>query len=84
MYKDPLEKIYLDLWDHTSHLLEEHDLPVEAVAGSLMAIAMRLYKTSLSEENFKKIKDVIMDTDIEPYNRRKLHWWMKQNSVLMI
>ena len=73
MYKDPLEKIYLDLWDHTSHLLEDHDLPVEAVAGSLMAIAMRLYKTSLSEENFKKIKDVIMDTDIEPYNRRKLH-----------
>jgi hypothetical protein len=73
MYKDPLEKIYLDLWDHTSHLLEEHDLPVEAVAGSLMAIAMRLYRTSLSEENFNKIKEVIMDTDIEPYKKRKLH-----------
>ena len=73
MYKDPLEKIYLDLWDHTSHLLEEHDLPVEAVAGSLMAIAMRRYRTSLSEENFNKIKEVIMDTDIEPYKKRKLH-----------
>ena len=58
MYKDPLEKIYKDLWEHTEHLLEEHDLPVEAVAGSLMAIAMRLYKSSLSEENFNKIKDV--------------------------
>jgi len=84
MYKDPLDKIYHDLWDHTEHLLEEHELPVEAVAGSLMAIAMRLYKSSLSEENFNKIKDVIMDTDVEPYNRRKLHWWMKQSSVLMI
>ena len=73
MYKDPLEKIYLDLWDHTSHLLEDHDLPVEAVAGSLMAIAMRLYKTSLSEENFNKMKEVIMDTDVEPYKRKKLH-----------
>ena len=73
MYKDPLEKIYHDLYGHTMHLLEEHDLPVEAVAGSLMAIAMRLYKSSLSEENFNKIKDVIMDTDVEPYNRRKLH-----------
>ena len=73
MYKDSLEKIYHDLWDHTRHLLEEHDLPVEAVAGSLMAIAMRLYKTSLSEENFNKIKDVITDTDVEPYKRKKLH-----------
>ena len=74
MYKkDPLDKIYYDLYDHTVHLLEEHDLPVEAVAGSLMAIAMRLYKSSLSEENFNKIKNVIMDTDIEPYKRRKLH-----------
>jgi len=73
MYKDPLEKIYKDLWEHTEHLLEDHDLPVEAVAGSLMAIAMRLYKTSLSEENFDKIKDVIMETDVEPYKRRKLH-----------
>ena len=73
MYKDPLEKIYHDLYEHTQHLLEEHDLPVEAVAGSLMAIAMRLYKSSLSEENFNKIKDVIMDTDVEPYMKSKLH-----------
>jgi len=74
MYKkDPLEKIYNDLFEHTMHLLEEHDVPVEAVAGSLMAIAMRLYKTNLSEENFDKIKDVIMDADVEPYKRRKLH-----------
>ena len=73
MYKDPLENIYKDLWEHTEHLLEEHNLPVEAVAGSLMAIALRLYRTSLSEENFNKIKDVIMETDVEPYKRKKLH-----------
>ena len=71
--RDPLDKIYHDLWEHTSHLLEDHDLPLEAVAGSLMAIAMRLYKSGLSEENFNKIKDVIMDTDVEPYMKRKLH-----------
>ena len=73
MSKDPLEKIYHDLWEHTEHLLEEHDLPVEAVAGSLMAIAMRLYKTSLSEENFNKIKEVVMETDVEPYRKPRLH-----------
>ena len=73
MFKDPLEKIYNDLFEHTMHLLEEHDVPVEAVAGSLMAIAMRLYRTNLSEENFNKIKEVIMDADVEPYRKRKLH-----------
>ena len=73
MSRDPLEKIYRELYGHTMHLLEEHDVEVEAVAGSLMAIAMRLYKTSLSEENFNKMKEVVMDTDVEPYKRRKLH-----------
>jgi len=55
------------------HLLEEHDLPVEAVAGSLMAIAMRLYKTTLSEENFNKMKEVVMETDVESYKKPRLH-----------
>ena len=74
MYKkDPLENIYQDLFEHTMHLVEEHNLPVEAIAGSLMAIALRLYRTSLSEENFNKIKEVVMETDVEPYKRRKLH-----------
>ena len=54
-------------------LLEEYDAPVEAVAGSLMAIAMRLYKSSLSEENFNKMKQVVLDIDVQPYTKRKLH-----------
>jgi len=65
--------MYNDLYEHTMHLLEEHDLPVEAVAGSLMAIAMRLYKSTLSEKNFNKIKEVILDTDVEPYKKPRLH-----------
>ena len=73
MKKNPLDKIYRDLYEHTMHLLEEHKLPVEAVAGSLMAIAMRLYKSSLSEKNFNKIKEVILDTDVEPYKKPRLH-----------
>ena len=70
---DPLEKIYHDLYEHTMHLVKEHNLPVEAVAGSLMAIAMRMYRTSLSEENFEKMKEVILDMDVEPYTKRILH-----------
>ena len=70
---DPLEKIYLDLYEHSMHLVKEHNLPVEAIAGSLMAIAMRLYRTSLSEANFEKMKELILDVDVEPYPKRNLH-----------
>ena len=70
---DPLEKIYNDLLEHSMHLIKEHDLPLEAVAGSLMAIAMRLYRTQLSDEDFNRLRDVILDTPIEPFKPRKLH-----------
>ena len=55
------------------HLMKEHNLPVEAIAGSLMAIAMRLYRTSLSEENFEKMKELILDVSVEPYVKKVLH-----------
>ena len=70
---DPLEKIYHDLYEHSMHLVKEHNLPMEAIAGSLMAIAMRLYRTSLSEENFEKMRELILDVDVEPYKKRILH-----------
>ena len=38
-------KVYEDLLDHVMHLLNDHQKPVELVAGSMMAIAQRLYKT---------------------------------------
>jgi len=70
---DPFEKIYQDLFEHSMHLVKEHNLPLEAVAGSLMAIAMRLYRTSLSEENFEKMKELILEVDVEPYVKKVLH-----------
>ena len=73
MSRDPLEKIYQELYGHSMDLLEEYDAPVEAVAGTLMAIAMRMYKTTLSEENFDRIKKVIMETDVQPYKKPRLH-----------
>ena len=64
------EKVYHDLLDHVLHLLE-HKLPVEMVAASLMAIAQRLYKTHLSEEDYGRIMKVAYETNVEPYDVSK-------------
>jgi ketopantoate reductase len=64
------EKIYHDLLDHVLHLLE-HKLPVEMVAAALMAIAQRLYKTHLSEEDYQEIMKVAYETNVEPYDIKK-------------
>jgi len=64
------ETVYRDLLDHVLHLLE-HKLPVELVAASLMAIAQRLYKTHLSEEDYQRIMKVAYETNVEPYDIKK-------------
>ena len=64
------EKTYRDLLDHVLHLLE-HNLPVEMVAASLMAIAQRLYKTHLSKEDYARIMKVATETDVKPYDIKK-------------
>tara|TARA_Y100001951_G_scaffold99345_1_gene101223 strand:- start:330 stop:548 length:219 start_codon:yes stop_codon:yes gene_type:complete len=64
------DKVYHDLLDHVLHLLE-HKLPVEMVAASLMAIAQRLYKTHLKEEDYQRIMKVAYETNVEPYDIKK-------------
>ena len=64
------DKVYYDLLDHVMHLLE-HKLPVTMIAASLMAIAQRLYKTHLSEEDYQKIMKIAYETNVEPYDITK-------------
>tara|TARA_R100001143_G_scaffold24557_1_gene25022 strand:+ start:226 stop:444 length:219 start_codon:yes stop_codon:yes gene_type:complete len=64
------DKVYHDLLGHVMHLLE-HKLPVMMVAASLMAIAQRLYKTHLSEEDYQRIMKVAYETNVEPYDISK-------------
>jgi len=67
---DP-EKVYQDLFEHAMHLLNDHTIPVELVAGTMMAIGQRLYKTSLGEEEYEKMINFIKKTKVEPYNIEK-------------
>ena len=64
------DKIYQDLLGHVMHLLE-HKLPVTMIAAALMAIAQRLYRTHLNEEDYERIMKVAYETNIEPYDLKK-------------
>ena len=64
------DKIYHQILDHVLHLMSHH-LPVELIAGTLMAIAQRLYKTHLSEEDYQRIMKVAYEHDVEPYDIKK-------------
>ena len=64
-------KVYQDLFDHVMHMLNEHQLPVELVASTLVAIGQRLYRTHLSEGGYQELMDIIRDTDVQPYDVKK-------------
>ena len=69
---DPLEKIYNEIFQDATDYMEDYE--VQAVAATYMAIAMRLYKTHLQDDAYKKMIETVMETEVKPYNsKRKLH-----------
>jgi len=73
--KDDEHKAYADIFDHVMHMLNDHQLPVEVVASTLMAIGQRLYRTHLSEHNYQRLMDIIRDAPVTPYDvtKERLH-----------
>ena len=64
------DKVYHELLTHVLKLLgEKHSF--EMVAGCMMAIAQRLYKTHLSEEDYQAIMRVAQETKVDPYDLKK-------------
>ena len=64
------DKIYHEILEHVLRLLSQHH-SIEMVAGCLMAIAQRLYRTHLSKEEYDKIMKIASEIDIKPYDVRK-------------
>ena len=58
-------RIFTDAMKYTEHF------GIQMVAATYIAIAMRLYKTTLSTEEYKTMVETIMDTEVEPYNPDK-------------
>ena len=68
---DDTQKIYDELFEHAMHLLNDHQKSPELVAGTMMAIAQRIYKTQLSDEEYREMMEVIKDAPVKPYNIKK-------------
>ena len=68
---DPLEEIYHKVLKDALDYMENN--PTQAVAATYMAIAMRLYKTHLDEEGYKKMIETVMESEVKPYREPKLH-----------
>ena len=67
---DPEHQVYDDLFERAVTLLQDH--PPELVAGTLMAIAQRLYKTHLSDKAYEQIMAMVTTTEVEPYDVKKI------------
>ena len=66
-----LEKIYNDVFADATEYMRDYE--VQAVAATYMAIAMRLYKTHLDDDEYKSMIQTVMDTEVRPYKEPKFH-----------
>ena len=64
------DRVYNEILEHVLKLLSEHK-SIEMIAGCLMVIAQRLYKTHLSKEDYNRVMKVASEVDIKPYDIRK-------------
>ena len=62
-----LQDIYNKIFDQAVKHVKKHE--PQMVAGTLMAIAIRLYRTSLSDDGFSQMLQTILDSEAEvrPY-----------------
>ena len=68
---DDYTKIYDEFFEHAMHLLNDHQQAPELIAGTMIAIAQRIYKTQLSDDEYREMMEVIKDAPVKPYNIKK-------------
>ena len=66
-----LEQIYNEVFSDATRYMNDYE--VQAVAATYMAIAMRLYKTHLDDDEYQSMIQTVMDTEVKPYKEPKLH-----------
>ena len=66
-----LQDIYNKIFEQSVKHMKTYE--TQMVAGTLMAIAIRLYKTNLSDDGFSQMLQTILDSedDIKPYKDKE-------------
>ena len=66
-----LQDIYNKIFEQSVKHMKTYE--PQMVAGTLMAIAIRLYKTNLSDDGFSQMLQTILDSedDIRPYEDKE-------------
>jgi len=64
-----LKKIYQKIL--TDAMIYAENYPMQMVAATYLAIAMRLYKTVLSKEEYTEMLKAIVESDVQPYKDPK-------------
>ena len=62
-----LQEIYDQVFSDAMRYAEQFN--IQMVAATYIAIAMRLYKPSLSSEEYNMMVRTIMETEVEPYDK---------------
>ena len=66
---DKLKKIYQRIF--TDAMVYGENYPMQMVASTYLAIAMRIYKTILSSKEYEEMLKTIMETEVPPYKDPK-------------
>ena len=70
MKKKELDNIYQEVFEDALRYMDE-DYTVQSVAATYMAIAMRLYKTHLTDEDYKKMIKTVIETETLPFDLKE-------------
>ena len=68
---EELQEIYNKIFKQTVRHMQKYE--TQMVASTLMAIAVRLYRTSLSDNGFSEMLQTVLDSekDIKPYDDKE-------------
>ena len=68
---EELQEIYNKIFKQTVRHMQKYE--TQMVASTLMAIAVRLYRTSLSDNGFSEMLQTVLESekDIKPYNDKE-------------
>ena len=66
---EKLKRIYQKIF--TDAMVYGENYPMQMVAATYMAIAIRIYKTLLTEEDYEEMLKAIEGSDVKPYKDPK-------------